>query len=230
MAPIAFLLLVAGGVSDYSIVTPDQPIQSVSYAAEKLQAHLRRSTGALQRVVVAPAPTARRIFVGPRAATAAAGITTPRWEHFVPRAALERAYTRTNDPAILVRLDFVRIGLQCTDAAAHLVGVLKKLNGAGMAFSHLNPELTVPAPDRNQVMDWVIRAKSLHERAWQTIDSQGRLPALHRPALEFFEQSARWGETIEGVHSVSATVFVHRPGTWWFDDLRLGQLGTGGEN
>ncbi len=86
-APGVFALdIVADGASDYTIVTPDEAFENVTYAAEELQSYLQRISGAeLPIVREADAPDAARIFVGPCAASEAAGIETPAWEHFTAR-------------------------------------------------------------------------------------------------------------------------------------------------
>ncbi len=135
------------------------------------------------------------------------------------RAALDRAYTRTDDPEIVTRLDFVRIGLEYTDSTARLVGLLKKLNGSGMAFSRLEPELIDPTPERKQVMDWVMEAKALHDRRWEVIESQGQLPALHRAALDYFEGRSGWGNSLQARYDILADEagrFQELPLAWRF--------------
>ncbi len=78
--------IVSGGESAYAIVVPNEPLESVTYAAAELQTYVQRITGAeLPVVAEADAPDAARIFVGPCAATEAAGIETPKWERFIAR-------------------------------------------------------------------------------------------------------------------------------------------------
>ncbi len=135
------------------------------------------------------------------------------------RAALDRAYTRTDDAIFTARLDFFRSGLEYTDATARLVGLLKKLNGAGMAFSRLDPDMTTPPPDRKQVMDWVMQAKALHDRRWEIIESQGQLPALHRAALDYFEGRCHWGDGLQARYDILADEagrFQELPLAWRF--------------
>ncbi|MCD6362034.1 MAG: DUF4838 domain-containing protein [Armatimonadetes bacterium] len=135
------------------------------------------------------------------------------------RAALERAYTRTDDPTITARLDFIRIGLEYTDTTARLIELLRKLNGAGMSFSRLEPEITTPPPDRRQVVDWVLQAKALNDRRWEIIESQGKLPALHRPALDYFEERTHWGANLQARYEILADEagrFQELPLAWRF--------------
>ena len=110
------------------------------------------------------------------------------------RAALERAYTRTEDPTIAARLDFIKIGLDYTDVTTQLMRVAGKLNSAGMSLGIVASVPLDEQPTEQQFAEWLKQALELHERRWQIIDSQGDLPALHRPALERAEEQGRWGE------------------------------------
>gem|GEM_PF-2332759 len=135
------------------------------------------------------------------------------------RAALDQAYTRVDDDIITARLDFIRIGLEYTDATARLIGLLKKLNGAGMAFARLDPQMTTPPPNRRQVLSWLLEAKTLHDRRWETIESQGKLPALHRAALDYSESKNRWGKTLQAHYDMLADEtgrFQELPLSWRF--------------
>lgn len=112
------------------------------------------------------------------------------------RAALQRAYAKTDDPTITARLDFVRIGLEYTEVTTELMRIAGKLNSAGMSLGIVQSVELEAQPTEEEFAAWLKEALALHERRWEIIESQGDLPALHRPALEEAENQGRWGERI----------------------------------
>lgn len=112
------------------------------------------------------------------------------------RAALDRAYARTDDPTIRARLDFVKLGLEYTDVTTQLMRLAGQLNSAGMSLGIVESVPLEQQPTEQEFMAWLREALALHERRWQIIDGQGDLPALHRPALQEAENQGRWGERI----------------------------------
>ena len=113
------------------------------------------------------------------------------------RAALERAYTRTDDPTIHARLDFVKIGLEYADVTTQLMRIAGKLNSAGMSFGIVESVPLTEQPSEQQLIAWLTEALELHNRRWEIINGQGDLPALHVPALQRAEEQGQWGEQIE---------------------------------
>ena len=112
------------------------------------------------------------------------------------RVALERAYTRTDDPTIRERLDFVKIGLDYTDVTCRLMRVCSNLNAAGMSLGIVRATELDELPTEQEFIGWLNEAQRLNERRWEIINGQGELPALHTPALEEQENRGRWGENI----------------------------------
>ena len=112
------------------------------------------------------------------------------------RAALQRAYEKTDDPTITARLDFVKIGLDYTDLTCQLMRLCSKLYAAGMSLGLVKTDELERQPSEQEFIEWLKEAQRIADRRWEVIKSQGELPALHTPALEEKESEARWSERI----------------------------------
>jgi len=135
------------------------------------------------------------------------------------RATLDRAYTRTDDPTIHARLDFVKLGLDYTDVTTQLMRIAGKLNSAGTSLGIVESVELAQQPTEQQFIAWLQEALALHERRWTIIDGQGDLPALHRPALEEAENQGRWGDRIRERLAIvrdEAGRYVQLPLQWRF--------------
>lgn len=113
------------------------------------------------------------------------------------RQALEKAYTRNIDADVKARLDFVKIGLEYTEVTAQLLGLLQRLNAAGMSFSPLEPATLASQPTEPEFMAMLKQARDLNKRRWEIINGQQGLPVVHTPALVEQEERGRWTEQIE---------------------------------
>ncbi len=142
------------------------------------------------------------------------------------RAALERAYTRTDDRTIHARLDFVKIGLEYTEVTTELMRIAGRLNSSGMSLGIVESVPIDRQPSEEELIAWLKEALALHERRWALIDGQGDLPALHRPALLEAEEQGRWGEGIAERLTVVADEagrFFELPLQWHFQVEGEGQ-------
>ncbi|NCO32762.1 MAG: hypothetical protein AUJ92_02395 [Armatimonadetes bacterium CG2_30_59_28] len=143
------------------------------------------------------------------------------------RARLETAYTRTKDPVIHQRLDFIRIGLDYTDVTTRLIALGKKLNAAGMSLYPLEAARLEKMPSPQEFISMLREAQQLNDRRWELIRSQGDLPALHVAALEDSENRRRWTEQINSRYEVlsdEAGRYLSLPLEWKF---RLEKTGDG---
>ncbi len=74
-AAAADLTVVANGASSYEIVLADGATRPARLAASELQSFILRSTGVKLPIVALPSPDKPHLFVGPNAASRAAGVT-----------------------------------------------------------------------------------------------------------------------------------------------------------
>ncbi|MEN6305633.1 MAG: DUF4838 domain-containing protein [Armatimonadia bacterium] len=118
------------------------------------------------------------------------------------RKALERGYARPIDAQIRARLDFVKTGLEYTEVTSRLLGLLQKLNAAGMSFSPLEPAKLTAAPTEPEFMAMLKEARDLNKRRWEIINGQQGLPVVHTPALLEQESRGRWTEQLETRYEV----------------------------
>lgn len=115
--PASALTVVAGGQARASIIIPDEPLPVVRFAAEELQYHVRRASGAeLPIVAEARMPPGAVILLGACRSTTAAGVLPADLQpnEWVGRLVGDRLYLAGDDsdgaPAWLLHNNRTRVG------------------------------------------------------------------------------------------------------------------------